>query len=306
MAENIAEDIKHLADNTKIKDTSTTAIKTTTSCEDESVDNTKSVDIPQETKEENIKNIDLLDSKEQQNVSEADCNNSKEEPNIKENASSEEINKTETIQSNSDKTISTEEKSKSRAICEDEEKWNEILKVVHGDLNIKDLQKPINNESKITKSCSKIDSDQTVKTETVLQNNATEDTKEFVSAVVSSTDEEKDSKLVSEKTDEISEIGIVGPPTAVSELINEEELRGDSNNQTNHVVEWVENSIKTDRSNSANTEEESNIVKDRNQYKKKNSVYKKARRKKLNDAPVITTRKSQKIVSNIIKKSIKW
>jgi hypothetical protein len=146
--------------------------------------------------------------------------------------------------------------------------------------------------------------EQTIMKETDLENDMTDSTKESTaSATAKSMEDKRDSSESSEKTEEKSEVGIVGPPTAVSELINEEELGGDSAlsaDQKDHVAEWVENWV--------NPEEEDNITKGykREMYEGKNSADERARRKKHNDVPSISPRKSQKIICNIIKKSIKW
>ncbi|EFN84053.1 hypothetical protein EAI_06840, partial [Harpegnathos saltator] len=133
-----------------------------------------------------------------------------------------------------------------------------------------------------------------------------QDTMESVTCVtVQDAEEKKDSRESREleKSDEKSEVGIVGPPTAVSELINEEELGGgDSADQKDHIAEWVEKSAKADTATPANAEDDV-AVEERKQRTNGSEVETKWKNE---EAVSISSRKSQKIVSNIIKKSIKW
>lgn len=102
------------------------------------------------------------------------------------------------------------------------------------------------------------------------------------------------------------EVGIVGPPTTVDELIIEEEFKADSALSTDqkvevHVAEWVQNSVKAEE---LVGDEEEIPINDAEQ-EKKNVKEKRTRKKRSNDVLNLPSRKSQRIVSNIIKKSIK-
>lgn len=116
-------------------------------------------------------------------------------------------------------------------------------------------------------------------------------------------------KLIS--NDEQLEVGIVGPPTAVSDLINEEELHGESalsaeEKIQDHVAEWVEKSVATEVLITGETEEEEeNEIASNCRRRRRNLRDRRKRKKENEDLPVVSTRKSQKIVSNIIKRSIK-
>lgn len=112
--------------------------------------------------------------------------------------------------------------------------------------------------------------------------------------------DERDSRESSEKTEEKSNFGIVCSPTAIGELV-EEQLANNSalsTDHTDHIVEWVKNSVKV------NANEESNIIEE---CKSENTMNETEKRKRLSiTPPFVSPRKSQKLVSNIIKKSIKW
>lgn len=111
--------------------------------------------------------------------------------------------------------------------------------------------------------------------------------------------------------DEQLEVGIVGPPTAVSDLINEEELHGESalsaeEKIQDHVAEWVEKSVATEVLITGETEEEEeNEIASNCRRRRRNLRDRRKRKKENEDLPAVSTRKSQKIVSNIIKRSIK-
>ncbi|XP_024941768.1 uncharacterized protein LOC107268797 isoform X2 [Cephus cinctus] len=108
------------------------------------------------------------------------------------------------------------------------------------------------------------------------------------------------SKISDDEKMEQSEVGIVGPPTAVSELINEEELRPESTLPTesklqDHVAEWVQNS---------STAVDPTVAEDEGDEGR--GDFEESTKKKKNDTTIATaTRKSQRLVTNIIKKSIK-
>ncbi|KAI4500083.1 hypothetical protein M0802_004953 [Mischocyttarus mexicanus] len=118
-------------------------------------------------------------------------------------------------------------------------------------------------------------------------------------------------KKKSINNDEQLEVGIVGPPTAVSELINEEELHGESalsaeEKVQDQATEWVEKSVTTDILITGETEEEEeNEIASNCRRRRRNLRDRRKIKKENGDLLLVSTRKSQKIVSNIIKRSIK-
>lgn len=114
-------------------------------------------------------------------------------------------------------------------------------------------------------------------------------------------------KKVSSEAEGQLEVGIVGPPTAVSDLISEEELHGESAEEKvqDHVTEWVEKSVATEALIAEEIEEEENEVPSNCRRRRRNLRDRRNRKKESEDVPVVSTRKSQRIVSNIIKRSIK-
>lgn len=141
-------------------------------------------------------------------------------------------------------------------------------------------------------------------------------------------DEEEDDEDENEN-EQLEQLGIVGPPTAVSELINEEELRcaesvlltegggGAEGSVQDHVAEWVQNSAnnKLDEEELLALDDEENEPD--NPREKINPTVGNSRRDKNTEncknndnneknIEQTTTRKSKRVVSNIIKRSIKW
>lgn len=255
-------------------------------------------------------------SEKQQNASKNGCNeDSKKEttPNKPVSAESETSDSEAQLQcSNSDEFQSSE--AKPGDVKEDivygstmQNSLNEILKIVHGDLAMEMLQTV--SESETVKDSDEENNEkeqQTVKKKDDISEDDTTDIVKKDCTTPAAAKDTGDSKKSSEKTEEKSNFGIVHPPTAIGELI-EEQLASNSAlsvDRTDHIVEWVKNSVKI------NTDEESNIAEDC----KTPDVYEVAtkneteRRRKLSAVtpPFVSPRKSQKIVSNIIKKSIKW
>ncbi|XP_043803854.1 uncharacterized protein LOC122720870 isoform X1 [Apis laboriosa] len=251
------------------------------------------------------------------------------------NLNSEDFNKTENISSQNEKhkkedvtmnirlkKIDNDENSKEienssskvkdiKNISEEEETLNEILKVVHENLSSSEIrQLPV--ESKNLNQENKSDSSEDNKEKTDKEKEK-ENAKEIVndkaniviiSEIVSSRRDSETKQSI--EIVEHMEVGIVGPPTTVSELINEEELRAESALSTDqkvqdHVAEWVQNSAKVEE---LVVEEDETPINNASQ-EKKNVREKRTRKKKNNDVLALPTRKSQRIVSNIIKKSIK-
>ncbi|XP_050462182.1 uncharacterized protein LOC126857103 isoform X1 [Cataglyphis hispanica] len=248
---------------------------------------------------------DLLD-KEKQNTFKTDCNgDSAKEETKSGNMSSEKI---EEIKENLEEFSSTEARSDNqevkKCLLNVDKKLNEILKVVHGDLQMEMLQKVTgaSTTAKDNDEESNEKDQQTVRKEEITpEDNAVDSSKKYT-ASLKSTESERDSRSFSMRAEEKSEIGIVGSPTTISELINEEELRGDSAlsvDQKDHIVEWVENSVKV------NADEENNIAEECQPEMYEKDTMETTKQQKLNDIYVISSKKSQKIVSNIIKKSIK-
>nr|XP_033323076.1 uncharacterized protein LOC117218641 isoform X1 [Megalopta genalis] len=182
-------------------------------------------------------------------------------------------------------------------VSEEEKTLNEISKVVHEGLNTEDVSSPLTKSKDIQEGDdnivdeSKQKTDEESKTENAVKETPSENVNVPVETEVKQNIEEV----------EHAECGIVGPPTTVSELIHEEELRAESALSTDskvqdHVAEWVRELVAVD-------EEETSVQ--HVEEEKKNVRGKRTRKKKNNDILALPTRKSQRIVSNIIKKSIK-
>lgn len=195
-------------------------------------------------------------------------------------------------------------------ISEEEETLNEILKVVHENLDSTEVRqfatepKNLKQEDKSVNEETKEQIDRESKKEDVVET-TNDDTDVLIINESVSSRRNSDTKQSMEI--EHMEVGIVGPPTTVSELINEEELRAESALSTDqkvevHVAEWVQNSAKAEE---LVGDEEETPINDA-QQEKKNVKEKRTRKKKSNDVLNLPIRKSQRIVSNIIKKSIKW
>ncbi|XP_077263939.1 uncharacterized protein LOC143898379 isoform X3 [Temnothorax americanus] len=175
---------------------------------------------------------------------------------------------------------------------------NDILKIVHGDLAMEMLQHA-------DKSATVKDSDednneeeqQTVKKkDDVSTDDAAGNAIKCTTSV--SVEDKRDSIESSEKTEEKLNLEIVRSPTAIGELI-EEQLANNSTlstDRTDHIVEWVKNSV-------LKANEESNIIEESKVEKTTNEAEK--RKMCSVTPPFVSSRKSQKLVSNIIKKSIK-
>lgn len=252
-----------------------------------------------------VTDTDLLD-KEKQNTFKTDCNGDSKEETKSGNVSSEKI---EEVKENLEEFSSTEARSDNQEVkkCHSnvDKKLNEILKVVHGDLQMEMLQKITGISTKDNdEEGNEKDQQMVKKDETAPEDNSVDSSKKYTaSATLKSTEDERDSRSFSMRAEEKSEIGIVGSPTTISDLINEEELGGDSAlsvDQKDHIVEWVENSVKV------NADEENNIAEECQPEMYEKDTMETMKRQKLNDIYVISSKKSQKIVSNIIKKSIKW
>lgn len=195
-------------------------------------------------------------------------------------------------------------------ISEEEETLNEILKVVHENLGSTEVRqfatepKNLKQENKSVNEETKEQTDRESKKEDVVET-TNDDTDVLIINESVSSRRNSDTKQSVEI--EHMEVGIVGPPTTVSELINEEELRAESALSTDqkvevHVAEWVQNSAKAEE---LVGDEEETPINDA-QREKKNVKEKRTRKKKSNNVLNLPSRKSQRIVSNIIKKSIKW
>ncbi|XP_071856319.1 uncharacterized protein isoform X1 [Bombus fervidus] len=194
-------------------------------------------------------------------------------------------------------------------ISEEEETLNEILKVVHENLGSTEVRqfaaeaKNLKQENKSVNEETKEQTDTESKKEDVVETTNDDTDVLMINESVSS---RRNSDTKQSIEIEHMEVGIVGPPTTVSELINEEELRAESALSTDqkvevHVAEWVQNSAKAEE---LVGDEEETPINDA-QQEKKNVKEKRTRKKKSNDVLNLPSRKSQRIVSNIIKKSIK-
>lgn len=316
MAENTTEDTKYSANKDDMSETPPATSATNETASDEGKGELTDVDKASTSKEDTdvnnekvVKDTDLAD-KEKQNAFKTDCNGDSKEETKSGNASLEKIEVE--AKENLKEFSSTEERSDNQEVrkCSPDvdQRLNEILKVVHGDLQMEMLQKiaDVSTNAKDNDEDGSGKDQQTVKKEgTPPKDNVCMDSskKYTASATLKSTEDERDLRSFSMRAEEKSEIGIVGSPTTISELINEEELGGDSAlsvDQKDHIVEWVENSAKV------NADEENNIAEECQPEMYEKDMLETAKRQKLDDAHVISSRKSQKIVSNIIKKSIKW
>ncbi|XP_029161140.1 uncharacterized protein LOC114932896 isoform X1 [Nylanderia fulva] len=313
MAESATEDTKLSVNKNDMSETSPTTSATNKVSSDEEKDELADIDKASTSKEaadnqnEKVANdTDLLD-KEEQNSFKTDCNGDSKEETNPGNVSSEKIEAE--IKENVKEISSTEAKSGNEEVTECrsdvDERLDEILKVVHGDLQMIERVARISTPVKDNDEDENGKERQTVrKEETVSEDDAVDSSQKCTTSATSkSTEGEKDSKNFSMKAEEKSEIGIVGSPTTISELINEEELRGDSAlsaDQKDHIVEWVENSVKI------NADEENNVAEECQSQMYEKDTMETGKLQKLDDVHVISSRKSQKIVSNIIKKSIKW
>lgn len=227
------------------------------------------------------------------------------------NANIKEVDKTETSKEPENTSAKSKDARSATNVSEEEATLNEILKVVHENLSSNNVHQSAkeSKDSKEEDSCSveeaKEKIDEKSRKGNILKEVVNVETN--VPAEVETVKSRRDSETKqSVELVEHMEVGIVGPPTTVSELINEEELRAESAISTDqkvqdHVAEWVQNSAKAEEL--AAEEEETRIRDD--QREKKTLREKRTRKKKNNDALALPTRKSQRIVSNIIKKSIK-
>ncbi|XP_011263034.1 putative leucine-rich repeat-containing protein DDB_G0290503 isoform X3 [Camponotus floridanus] len=316
MAENTTEDTKHSTNNDDMSETPSATSATNETASDEGKGELTDIDKASTSKEDTdvnnekvVKDTDLTD-KEKQNAFKTDCNGDSKEETKSGNASLEKIEVE--VKENLKEFSSTEERSDNQEVrkCSPDidQRLNEILKVVHGDLQMEMLQKiagvSTNAKDNDEEDGSGKDQQMVKKEGTPPRDNVCMDSskKYTASATLKSTEDERDSRSFSMRAEEKSEIGIVGSPTTISELINEEELGGDSAlsvDQKDHIVEWVENSAKV------NADEENNIAEECQPEMYEKNTMETTKRQKLDDAHVISSRKSQKIVSNIIKKSIK-
>ncbi|XP_076303337.1 uncharacterized protein LOC143221747 isoform X1 [Lasioglossum baleicum] len=187
-------------------------------------------------------------------------------------------------------------------VSEEEKTLNEISKAVHEGLNSKDGFRSIAKSKNLQEKDENVANDSKQKAK---EESKTEDVKETHSEKVNVPVEAEVKQNIEEV--EHAECGIVGPPTTVSELIHEEELRAESALSTDskvqdHVAEWVQNSAKGEE---IIIEDDEETPVQQVEEEKKNIREKRTRKKKNNDILALPTRKSQRIVSNIIKKSIK-
>jgi len=251
----------------------------------------------------------LAEPTKQTSVCKTDCNGDpKEAADLGEGSASDNVI-SKTKESNLKESNSVETKSSDESamdyLPDVDERLSEILKVVHGDLHVNFLKSCVKTPVAAHDDATQPNSEKeqaTAKETDVLKADTVKPKDRAVSAK-DAEDETSSRESMATKDEQRSELGIVGPPTAVSELINEEELGGDSAlsaDQKEHIVEWVENSVKVKE------EENNHAERSKMEYVKNNEVEKRIKRKKINDAPPISPRKSQKLVSNIIKKSIKW
>jgi hypothetical protein len=315
MADNIMEKTKPLVDDQEMADITSTEDAIDDEKRSDAID-TEIVELsPKELsltspEKETDKGENLAGSIKQQSVCKTDCNGDPPKEAVDPGEGSTDNATSKTKESNLKESNSVETKSSDESamdyLPDVDERLSEILKVVHGDLHVNFLKSCVKMPAAAQDDAMQVNSEkeQVVVKKTDILKGDTVNPKDCAVGAKDAEDETSSRESMATKDEQRSELGIVGPPTAVSELINEEELGGDSAlsaDQKEHIVEWVENSVKV------KVEEENNHTeRSKMEYMKNNEVEKRMKRKKINDAPSISPRKSQKLVSNIIKKSIKW
>ncbi|XP_011634108.1 uncharacterized protein LOC105425173 isoform X1 [Pogonomyrmex barbatus] len=261
--------------------------------------------------EEKAEGTDLLDSeKKGQDASKTDCNgDSTEKINLDKTASS------ETIESGTKENnfIESPASPTGEEDTNENDSLNDILKIVHGDL-AKEMIQAV-NESATAKDDSDEDSDedsikkkqQTVKKKDDISGGGTSDSmKECISTIVAKYAKDKQvSKEFSERIEKKLSFGFVDPPIVIGQLI-EEQLANESAlsaDRTDHIVEWVKNSVKVNVDEDGNTTEERKL----GTYERDTTDETRKRRKPTDSISphAVSPRKSQKFVTNIIKRSIK-
>lgn len=326
MAQNTAEDTKSSVDKTDVSETATT--DNTVLCyekKDEVINADKTESILKGTadateKNKVVKSTDLVDSKGQLDTRATDHNgdSKKEEISRKSRTEagqdlSEKIDAAETVEDDLNEPCSSSEMEHTSSqvdalICGAEKRLSEIIKVVHGGLSIENFQKSV-HRSTIAKNdieCNSERKRQTLEKITPIKD-AAESVKECSASAVQDADKKKDLRRPLKKTIEKPEVGL---PTDVSKIINEDELADDtvlSADEKGHVAKWIENSVKVDMRSSASIEEKDHFIEEPKRLHKKNAASTRAKQGKMvNDALVSSTKKSQRIINSIIKKSIKW
>ncbi|XP_018300523.1 LOW QUALITY PROTEIN: altered inheritance of mitochondria protein 21 [Mycetomoellerius zeteki] len=258
---------------------------------------------------EKIEDMDLHSSEQQPNTSKTDCNGDlKEETNlekIESETTKSEINKPS--ETNKSETKESNEPSSAEAKMDDtiyattlQSSLNEIIKVVHGDLAMEILRCANDTTEDNDEENNEKDQQTVRKEDDVSKDDTADSVKECPTSPAA--EDKNDSRESLNKTEEKSNIGIVHSPTAFGELI-EEQLASDSalsTDRADHIVEWVKNSV-------VNANKEDNIL-EKTKFKiyEENTTYEAEKRKMTSvTPPFISAKKSLKIVSNIIKKSIK-
>ncbi|CAL7947040.1 unnamed protein product [Xylocopa violacea] len=318
MAESKIEntDLIKTVDAKEILNDPTTSVKKADNIEKQNISNKNKLDTNDSYEKNLIKVVDIIEIEEEQSsgvpedlskIESASKNEKHLKEDVKVNTRVNEMgNEENSKQVGSSKVKDVKNKN---TISVEEETLNEILKVVHENLSSTDVQQTV-TESKNSNKVDKADNEECKeKTEEELEKDDAMESVNDETNVAKS--EGAPSRTDSETKQSVEivehmEVGIVGPPTTVSELINEEELRAESALSTDqkvqdHVAEWVQNSAKTEELVAEDEESPINDV----QQEIKNIREKRTRKKKTNDVLALPTRTSQRIVSNIIKKSIK-
>ncbi|XP_043474848.1 trichohyalin-like isoform X2 [Leptopilina heterotoma] len=114
-------------------------------------------------------------------------------------------------------------------------------------------------------------------------------------------EEEEEFKAIEDEPKFI--VGIVGEPTAVTELINDDELGTESTLPTDdHVARWVENTANVDNANFSDGERENH---EDEQEEEVLEIINERKIKRNDTIELSSSRKRRKIVNHIIKRSIK-
>lgn len=117
-------------------------------------------------------------------------------------------------------------------------------------------------------------------------------------------------KIIEDNFNNIEEpkfiVGIVGEPTAVTELINDDELGAESTLPTDdHVAQWVKESANVDNTHFSDPDMNDNDDEDENHESMKETITER-KVKRQESTELTSSRKRRQIVNHIIKRSIKW
>ncbi|XP_076755579.1 uncharacterized protein LOC143426206 isoform X2 [Xylocopa sonorina] len=320
MAESKLEntDLMKAVDTKEILNDPTTSVKKVESIEKQNISSKNKLDANDSYEKDLVKVVDIIEIEEEQSsgvpedlskIERASKNDKHLKEDVTINTRVNEMGSEENSKQVGSSLSKVKDVKNKNTISVEEETLNEILKVVHENLSSTEVQQAVTESKNLNKGDKADNEECKEKTEEELEKDDAMESVNDETNVAKS--EGAPSRTDSETKQSVEivehmEVGIVGPPTTVSELINEEELRAESALSTDqkvqdHVAEWVQNSAKTEELVAEDEESPINDV----QQEIKNIREKRTRKKKTNDVLALPTRTSQRIVSNIIKKSIK-